>query len=109
MSSYISGEFDVKTCAIAPFSEVFFSDDDSADKWYKASIDFIAYDEKSDKEKRTKVCYLIQANTIDGALKSIHSVMDGTMIDYVITSLQETKYWDVFEYAKKTNDDNTTK
>ncbi len=104
MESYISGGFDVKTCAIAPFKEVFFADGDAADKWYKARLDFISFDEKTEKEKRTKVCYLVNAGTIGEALKNINDVMGGTMIDYVTTSLQETNYWDVFEYKKQTDD-----
>lgn len=105
MSSYISGEFDVKKCATAPFKEVFFSDEDTADKWYKAKVDFISIDEKTEKEKRTHVYYLVQAGSMGKALKSIDEVMGGTMIDYVVMSLQETAIWDVFEYKKKSDDD----
>ncbi len=107
MSSYISGEFEVKTCAIAPFKEVFFADDNLSDKWYKAKLDFITIDEKSEKEKRTHVCYLVNALTIGDALKNINDVMGGTMIDYVVISLSETNYWDVFEYKKLSDDDGT--
>ncbi len=103
--AYANGEYELKTCAIAPFSEVFFSDDDAADKWYKATLAFITIDEKTAKEKRTKVCYLVQAGSMGGALKSIESMMNGTMIDYVTTSLQETRYMDVFLYEKETDDD----
>jgi len=105
MSSYISGEYEVKTCAIAPFKEVFFSEDASADKWYKAKLDFITIDEKTEKEKRTHVFYLVQAGSIGKALKNIEEVMGGTMIDYVVMSLQETTIWDVFEYKKESDDD----
>lgn len=100
MTSYISGEFDVKACAVAPFSEVLFADDNTSDKWYKARLDFISIDEKGKKEKHTKVCYLVNASSIEGALKNVHSIMGGTMIDYNIISLQEMKYCDVFEYKE---------
>ena len=101
MSAYISGEFDVKTCAFAPFTEIFFSGDDNADKWYKAKIDFISFDEKSGKEKRSHSYYLVQAGSIGSALSNIDFVMGGTMIDYVIVKIEETKLFDVFEYGKK--------
>lgn len=104
MSQYISGEFDVKTCAIAPFGEVFF--DDASDKWYKAKLDFITIDERSQKEKHSHVYYLVQAGSMGGALKAIDSVMGGTMIDYVVMSLQETNYIDVFEYQKASDNGN---
>lgn len=105
MSSYINGEYDVKTCAIAPFREVFFDEADQSDKWYKAKLDFITIDEKTEKEKRAHVCYLVNADSIGGALKSIKEVMGDSMIDYVVMSIAETNYFDVFEYKKKSDND----
>ena len=41
MSSYISGEFTVKDIKIAPYGEIFFSDEEMADRWYKCKLQFI--------------------------------------------------------------------
>ena len=101
MSSYISGEFTIKDIKIAPYKEIFFSDEDLADRWYKAKLEFITIDEKTEKEKRSAVNYLVQAGTLKGAVGNIESVMDTTMIDYVIASVTETKLMDVFEYGKQ--------
>ena len=84
----------------ATYKEIFFSDDDNADKWYKAKLQFITIDEKTDKEKRSSVSYLVQAGSFNGAVKNIDEVMGGTMIDYVISSVAETTLMDVFEYKK---------
>ena len=100
MSSYISGEFDIKDIKIAPYKEIFFSDADSADRWYKAKLQFITIDEKTAKEKRSSVNYLVNAGTLNGAVKNIDEVMGGTMIDYVIASVTETQIMDVYEYGK---------
>ncbi|MGN1263256.1 MAG: DUF4494 domain-containing protein [Prevotella sp.] len=100
MSSYISGEFDVADIKKAAYKEIFFSDTDMADRWYKAKLQFISIDEKSGKEKRSAVIYLVNAGTLNGAVKNISEVMDGTMIDYVIASVVETQLMDVFEYKK---------
>ena len=105
MSSYISGEFDVMDIKKAPYKEIFFSDSDTADKWYKAKLQFITIDEKTEKEKRSSVNYLVQAGSFNGAVKNIDEVMGGTMIDYVISSVAETTIMDVFEYLKKKSDD----
>ena len=105
MSSYISGEFTVKDIKIAPYKEIFFSDDPSADRWYKAKLQFITIDEKTEKEKRSTVTYLVQAGSFNGAVKNIEEVMGGTMIDYVIASVAETTLMDVFEYTKTKKDD----
>ena len=100
MSSYISGEFDVADIKKATYKEIFFSDDDMADKWYKAKLQFITIDEKTDKEKRSTVNYLVQAGSFNGAVKNINEVMSGTMIDFVIAAVSETTLMDVFEYKK---------
>ena len=72
-----------------------------ADKWYKAKLKFITIDEKTDKEKKTAVYYLVQAGSFEGARKNIEDVMGGTMIDYVIDTVSETPIMDVFEYVAK--------
>ena len=100
MSSYISGEFDVADIKKAAYKEIFFSDDEMADKWYKAKLQFITIDEKTEKEKRSTVTYLAQAGSFNGSVKNIEEVMGGTMIDYVIASVAETSIMDVFEYRK---------
>ena len=104
MSAYISGEFNVTDIKKAPYKEIFFADTDMADRWYKAKLQFITIDEKTEKEKRTSVAYLVNAGSFNGAVKNIDEVMGGTMIDYVISSIAETTLMDVFEYqtsAKK--------
>ena len=101
MSSYISSEFTVQDIKKASYCEIFFSDAELADKWYKAKLQFITIDEKTEKEKRSSVNYLVQAGTLNGAVKSIDEVMGGTMIDYVIASVAETTLMDVFEYKKQ--------
>ena len=64
-------------------------------------VQFITIDEKTEKEKRSAVTYLVQAGTFNGAVKNIEEVMGGTMIDYVIASVAETTIMDVYEHEKK--------
>lgn len=101
MSSYISGEFEIKTITPCNFGEVVFSDDANADKWYKVKLQFITIDEKTEKEKRTNSNYLVQAGSLNGAVKNTDEFMGGTMTDYNIASVQETNIEDVFEYQPK--------
>lgn len=105
MSVYISGEFDVKAITPTSYGEIFFSENTNDDRWYKAKLSFITIDEKTEKEKRSTVTYLVQAGSFNGAVKNIDEVMGGTMIDYVIASVAETSLMDVFEYAKTKKDD----
>ena len=101
MSSYISGEFDVTDIKKAAYKEIFFSDEEMADKWYKTKLQFITIDEKTAKEKKSSVNYLVNAGTLNGAVKNIDEVMGGTMVDYVISSVAETSLMDVYEYGKE--------
>ena len=68
-------------------------------RWYKAKLQFITIDEKTEKEKRTNVTYLVQACSLHNALDNIDTVMKGTMIDYVQANVGETQLVDVFEYS----------
>lgn len=105
MSSYVSGEIDIVDLKIAQYKEIFFADSDLADKWYKAKLAFITIDEKTDKEKKTSVFYLVNAGNINSAIKNIDEVMGGTMIDYQTLNVSETNIMDVFEYKMKEKDD----
>ena len=101
MSQYISGEFEVTDVKKAAYKELFFDDGDpQADRWYKAKLDFITIDEKTEKEKRSRVTYLVQATNLNRAMKNVDTVMGGTMIDYDAASISDTKLMDVFEYGK---------
>ena len=105
MSSYVSGEIEIADLKIAQYKEIFFADSDLADKWYKAKLAFITIDEKTDKEKKTSVFYLVNAGRINSAIKNIDEVMGGTMIDYQTINVSETNVMDVFEYKQKEKDD----
>ena len=98
MSVYVSGELKVSGIGKACYGEIFFSDIDDDDKWYKAKLQFITIDEKSEKEKRSNVTYLVQAKSLARALRYIDEVMGKTMIDYDVVGLNETKLMDVFEH-----------
>lgn len=98
MSVYVSGEFKVANINPANYNEIFFSDIDDDDLWFKARLAFITIDEKKNKEKRTYVNYLIQAKCIERAKRYVDEVMGKTMNDYELKSLSETKIFDVFEY-----------
>ena len=101
MAAYISGEYEVKDLKKAQYGEVFFSDDPVADKFYKAKLQFITIDEKTEKEKHSNVTYLVQAATLNGAVKNIDEVMGTTMIDYIQANVGVTQIVDVFEYKGK--------
>ena len=55
-------------------------------------------EEKTDKEKRTPVTYLVQAASLDKARAYVKEVMEKALIDYDVISISETHFIDVFEH-----------
>lgn len=98
MEPFATGEFEVKAISPAAYGEIFFSDSETDDHWYKAKLLFIIIDEKTGKEKRSAVNFLVQAANFNAAVKNIEDSMDKTAIDYVIVNISETKIMDVFEH-----------
>lgn len=101
MSVYASGDLDITAMKKAQFSELFLSDVDDEDKYYECVMNFITIDEKTQKEKRTKVRYLVQGKSLENARKNVDEAMGKTMIDYDITSIKETSIMDVFLHKSK--------
>lgn len=104
MSDYVIGDFKVSAITRASYGEIFFSDIDDDDLWFKARLAFITIDEKSDKEKRSYTTYLVQAKCIERAKRYIDEAMGKTMIDYELKYLGETKVMDVFEHKNEPKD-----
>ena len=98
MSAYTSGETFIKAITRAPYSEVFFSEDNADDRWYRAKLAFLSIDERTEKERRTNVVYLVQATSLDKARAYVKEVMDKTAIDYEVVSISETPVLDIFEH-----------
>lgn len=101
MTPFISGEFTVSDIKRANYSEVFFSDEESADRWFKCKLAFITLDEKSGAEKKTFTQVLVQAADLRDAVKKLDEGMKGTLADYLIASVVETALIDVYPYKAK--------
>lgn len=97
MSCFISGEFEVVSEKITNYSELVQSPD--GDRWYRAKVVFKTLDEKTMNEKKQAQYYLVQAKDIDNAKSTLEQFMHGTMADWELEALQETKIMDVFLYA----------
>jgi len=95
---FMSGEFTVSDIKRANYSELFSSDEEAADRWFKCKLLFITLDERSGAEKKTSVQILVQAADLRDAVKKLDEGMKGTMVDYQIASVAETAIMDVFFY-----------
>lgn len=101
MTPFISGEFTVSDIKRANYSELFPSEEEAADRWFKCKLVYITLDEKSGAEKRTSTMVLVQAADLRDAVKKLDEGMKGTMADYIIASVSETPLMDVYPYSER--------
>ena len=104
MTPFISGEFTVSDIKRANYSELFPSEEEAADRWFKCKLIFITLDEKSGAEKKTSTQVLVQAADLRDAVKKLDEGMKGTMADYQIALVSETPLMDVYPYSAEPND-----
>lgn len=96
MLNYTDGDLDVVSEKIAPFNEIFISDNSTDDKWFVSKVGFITLDEKTAKEKKQTFRYLVQASTSEIALDYTKEMLSHGMSDYSIDSVQDTPTLNVF-------------
>ena len=79
--------------------------DGSKEKWFKAKVNYITVNEKTGKERKTPYYYFVNAETIADAKSTVDKFFLGTMIDYSIATLDETKVLDVFRHDLNAGND----
>ena len=98
ITPFVTGEFTVSYIKRANYSELFPSEEEAADKWFKCKLIFIMLDEKSGAEKKSSTQVLVQAADLRDAVKKLDEGMKGTMADYQIGMVTETPIMDVYPF-----------
>ena len=98
MTPFITGEFKVSATKQTKYSEVVPSQQEVDDIWYKAKLNLITFDVNSGSEKKSPTHILIQACDIRQAISYIDEHMKGTMADYEIEAVSDSKLMDVYPY-----------
>lgn len=96
MSPFISGDFSIKAVVDTKYAEVVPSDNEADDIWFKCKLGYITLDEKT-----TTTNMLVQAADLRQAVKNLDEHMKGTMADYRIESVSDSKIMDVYPYNSK--------
>lgn len=96
-SPSITGEFQVTAVKQEKYSELFTSDEESADKYFKFKLNYLTVDKKGN-VKKTAVYQCVQAAGLRDSIKKLDEGMKGTMVDYTIASVSETAIMDVYMY-----------
>lgn len=102
-----TSKYNVLKVSKTKISEIFWNE--NSDRFYKVKVNFITLDEKTAAEKRSASYILVQASTFDEALKNFHDGMKGTMADYEIETVSETKIVEVYKYKVPESGQNDAK
>ena len=94
ITPFIVGEFEVSAVKRAKISELFY--DANGDKWYRCKVMFITLDEKTGQEKKAASMMYVQASDFQTAVKNLENGMKGTMADWEIHTITETKVLKVY-------------
>ena len=94
--SMVSGEFSVTRISRTKLAEIIPSE--TGDRWYKAKVTFITFDEESGKEKRVSQFVLVFSDNVRNAYDQVIEAMKGMMADFEIGGITESPIVDVFPY-----------
>ncbi len=95
MKPFISGEFEVVSITRYRLAELFLGEGES---YFRAKVSFITLDEEKGIERKTSVFMLVQADNVKEAESSLTEGMKGSLADYRVESITETKIIDIFQY-----------
>lgn len=93
---YLSGDLNVTSTAKTKVAEVFAQY--PGDKYYRVKVNFITLDEKTATERRTASYIVVPASDFLHALANFTDGMGGTLADFEIESIAETRYMDIYHY-----------
>lgn len=104
MTPFIHGPFDVVSEKRTRYIEIVRGSDAGAVSWYNVKIKLVCLNEKTGKGKESRIHLLVFAKDIDGVREVTRQHMKGTVSDWSVESIVETKYIDVFDdYSAKTS------
>lgn len=101
MSPFMNGEWSVADIKRANYSELFPSDEEAADKWFKVKMVTTIFDEKKQVEKKVSTLKLVQASDLRDAVRKLDEAMKGSLADYELSQVMETAIMDVYFYQEQ--------
>ena len=100
MSMLAGGEFEIAAIKKVNYAEIIKSENDNEGTWFKCKLAFITIDEKTEKEKKSNVTYLVEGSDLESAKARMVKAMSTTMIDYVFVKIEETPIMDILYHDK---------
>lgn len=86
-----SGEVEVTSMKVAPYGSIVYDEDNRCERYYVVKAAVITIDERTNKEKRSNVYMLVEADSVDNARKLTDKYFADYMMDYEIMAVNDTK------------------
>lgn len=93
-----TGEFSISTIKRVKIAELFLSNAESDDRYYRCKVNLITLDEKSGSERKSSVTIIVQSSSLPEAVSKLQKEMDSTLITYEIATVTETNIMDVLQH-----------
>lgn len=94
VSKMLSGDFEVETIKKETPSEIFQNTEGGT--WFKVKVSFVYIDEISGREKKDNHLMYLQTDEISNVISTLKEKMKGTVMDYIVSGISETKVLDYF-------------
>lgn len=96
MEGFIS-EYNLLDCSKLNIQDVVI--DEAFDKFYNVKVQFVSINESGKQKKITEV-YIVQAGSLVGANEKMEERMKGSIVDWNIIAISETKFVDAYPYIE---------
>ena len=99
---FVTGDFMVTSIRKVIIRELFDSQEESDDFWWKAKVMLTVIDEEKDVEKLIATVVYVKAANINRAISHIDNQMQSSVYQYRVTNITETPIMDVYYYETNT-------
>lgn len=96
ISPFLEGDFAITALQLANIDDIVYSDNDTG-IWFKAKINIIIVDEKSNSERKKPHYILVNAHHFQQTKDRLMQYMKGTIADFEIAKVEETNIIDVIK------------
>lgn len=99
VTPFICGDFSIPAIKKTVIAEIF--RDDTSSRWWIVKYNLISIDEKRGTERKAAVHVMVQADSQQGATDRFNDGMKGTLADYEIEKVAETKIMDIYDHIPR--------
>jgi len=98
VAQYINGEYTITNIKQAKYAELIFKDEDLYENWFVVKIKITIDDPNSGTESLVTQTLLVRSDSLEGALSRFNEAFKGTMSDFTITSIAQSKILEYYKY-----------